>query len=302
MSENQNSLAVLQEQAVLKGVALSALLQPLLQLRGKQLVVKFGGNAMVAPDLQQAFAQDVALLNVLGIHTTVVHGGGPHINAALEMVGKAGEFVQGMRVTDAQTMRVVQWVLTGEVQADLVARIQAEGMPCIGLSGRDGNFIQAHKLWLQDEQNPNNKLDIGFVGQVQSVRASVITDLQAQGYCAVVSPIGIGVEDGLPYNINADVAAGSVATALGAHKLLMLTNIAGVQDKAGEVLPQLDTKNIAALIEDGTISGGMIPKVQGALSAAQTGVETVQIVDGRVPHVLLDAVLGTAVCGTSITM
>lgn len=287
-------------ETALTGDMIARLLPALRLWRGSQLVVKFGGNAMTDAALQQAFASDVALLNMLGIPVTVVHGGGPHINAALAAVGKKGEFVQGMRVTDAQTMQVVQWVLTGEVQADLVARIQAEGMPCIGLSGRDGALLRAEKLWLEDATDSGRKHDIGFVGQVSSVNASVITDLQQQGYCAVVSPVGVG-EGGQAYNINADVAAGAVAAALKARKLLMLTNTAGVQDGAGRVLERLDGQDVARLIADGVISGGMLPKVEGALSAARAGIGSVQIVDGRVPHVLLDAVLGSATCGTSVT-
>lgn len=292
--------------AMLTGDMPARLLQSLRSLRGSQLVVKFGGNAMTDDTLQQAFACDVALLNTLGIPVTVVHGGGPHINAALAAVGKKGEFVQGMRVTDAQTMQVVQWVLTGEVQADLVSRIQIEGMPCIGLSGRDGGLLCAEKLWLKgDSDEPNasgnkQKHDVGFVGRVVSVNPAVITDLQQLGYCAVVSPVGMG-RDGQAYNINADVAAGAVATALKARKLLMLTNTAGVQDQSGNVLAQLNGQDVARLIADGTISGGMLPKIEGALSAAQAGIGSVQIVDGRIPHVLLDAILGSAACGTSVT-
>lgn len=295
MSETDGSRAAAD---ALTGSGLARLLPALRVLSGQQLVVKFGGNAMTDSALQQAFAQDVALLNMLGIPVTVVHGGGPHINAALEAIGKKGEFVQGMRVTDARTMQVVQWVLTGEVQPDLVARIQAEGMPCVGLSGRDGALLRAEKLWLQDAAS-DEKHDIGFVGRVQSVNPSVITDLQQQGYCAVVSPVGMG-EAGQAYNINADVAAGAVAAALKARKLLMLTNTAGVQDASGRLLERLDGQQVAGLIADGVISGGMLPKVEGALSAARAGIGSVQIVDGRVPHVLLDAVLGEAACGTMV--
>lgn len=279
---------------------MAALLPSLLALRGKQLVVKFGGNAMIDADLQQAFAQDIALLNTLGIPTVVVHGGGPHINAALEKVGKKGEFVQGMRVTDAETMQVVQWVLTGEVQADLVIRVQQEGVPCIGLSGRDGGLLRADKLLLTDENDPEVTHDIGFVGRVRSVNVEPIVRLQQQGYAVVASPVAVGV-DGQAYNVNADVAAGQIAAALNAHKLLMLTNIAGVQDKQGVVLSHLTGSDIQRLAKDGTISGGMLPKLEGALAAAQTGVQTVQIIDGRVPHVLLDAVLGSVELGTSIS-
>ena len=269
------------------------------QYRGKILVIKYGGNAMTEPALQQAFAQDVVLLQMLGMHPVVVHGGGPQIESALKRLGMQGQFIEGMRVTDAQTMGVVQWVLAGEVQQELVGLIDQAGGKAIGLTVRDGAMIRACKLLLKDKRDPTKEHDIGQVGDITTVDARPLHTLLEAGYIPVVSPIGLGA-GGESYNINADVAAASLSVALQAEKLLMLTNIAGVLDKSGELLAELTPTRIDALCADGTISGGMIPKIAGALDAARRGVKAVHILDGRVPHGMLRELLFGHPCGTMI--
>lgn len=274
--------------------------QPFIQrLQGKTLVIKYGGNAMADPALQRAFAEDVVFLQMLGIRPVVVHGGGPQIEKGLEKIGKKGHFIQGMRVTDAETMQVVQWVLAGEVQQEIVGLILQAGARAVGLAGPDGGLIRARKLQLPDAQDPTLLHDIGQVGDITSMDTDIIRSLQSAGLIPVVSPIGFG-EAGEIYNINADVVASRLATELQADKLLLLTNIAGVMDKAGQLLPELSSQRIDALCADGTISGGMIPKIAGALDAAKAGVGNVHIIDGRVPHALLLAVLTDEAIGTVI--
>ena len=257
---------------------------------GKTMVIKYGGNAMTDPALQAAFAEDVVLLKLVGINPVVVHGGGPQIEAALKRLGKKGEFVQGMRVTDAETMEVVEWVLAGEVQQDIVGLINQAGGKAVGLTGRDGGLIRAQKLKLTDLADPSKEHDVGQVGDIVSIDPSVVKALQDDAFIPVVSPIGFGLHNE-SYNINADVVASKLATVLQAEKLLMLTNIPGVLDKNMQLLPELSTREIDALIADGTISGGMIPKIAGALDAAKSGVNAVHIIDGRVPHAMLLEIL-----------
>ena len=266
---------------------------------GKTLVIKYGGNAMTDPALQQDFAEDVVLLKLVGMNPVVVHGGGPQIETLLKRLGKQGQFIQGMRVTDAETMEVVEWVLGGEVQQDIVGLINAAGGKAVGLTGRDGAMIRAQKLRMTDTQNPEVEHDVGQVGDIVSIDPSVVKALQDDAFIPVVSPIGFG-EHNESYNINADVVAARLATTLHAEKLLMLTNIPGVLDKAGALLPELTPRQIDALVDDGTISGGMIPKISGALDAARSGVKAVHIIDGRVPHALLLEVLGDQPFGTMI--
>lgn len=269
------------------------------QFHGKTMVIKYGGNAMTDPALQAAFAQDVVLLKLVGINPVVVHGGGPQIENALKRLGKTGEFVQGMRVTDAETMEVVEWVLGGEVQQDIVGLINQAGGKAVGLTGRDGAMIRAQKLKILDAANPAIEHDIGQVGDIVSVDPSVVKALQDDAFIPVISPIGFG-ENNESYNINADVVAAKLAIVLQAEKLLMLTNISGVLNKAGELLTDLSARQIEALFADGTISGGMMPKISGALDAAKSGVKAVHIVDGRVPHVLLLEILTDQAFGTMI--
>ncbi|RZI96121.1 MAG: acetylglutamate kinase, partial [Variovorax sp.] len=229
----------------------------------------------------------------------VVHGGGPQIEAALNRLGKKGSFIQGMRVTDAETMEVVEWVLAGEVQQDIVGLINQAGGKAVGLTGRDGGLIRAQKLKLADRTDPNLHHDVGQVGDIVSIDPSVVKALQDDAFIPVVSPIGFG-EDNESYNINADVVASKLATVLKAEKLMLLTNTPGVLDKAGNLLTNLSAREIDELFADGTISGGMLPKIEGALDAAKSGVNTVHIIDGRVPHAMLLEILTDQAYGTMI--
>ena len=269
------------------------------QFHGKTLVIKYGGNAMTDPGLQQDFAEDVVLLKLVGMNPVVVHGGGPQIEAALKRLGKQGRFIQGMRVTDAETMEVVEWVLAGEVQQDIVGLINQAGGKAVGLTGRDGGLIRAKKLKMLDHKDPSVEHDVGQVGEIVAVDSSVVKALQDDAFIPVVSPIGFGA-DNESYNINADVVASRLATELKAEKLLLLTNIPGVLDKQGQLLTELTAAQIDALIADGTISGGMLPKLAGAIAAARAGVNAVHIVDGRVPHAMLLEILTDQAYGTMI--
>ncbi|GIX52395.1 acetylglutamate kinase [Sphaerotilus sulfidivorans] len=269
------------------------------KFHGKTMVIKYGGNAMTDPALQKAFAEDVVLLKLVGINPIVVHGGGPQIDAALTKIGKKGQFIQGMRVTDAETMDVVEWVLAGEVQQDIVGLINAAGGKAVGLTGRDGAMIRARKLKMLDLNDPSVEHDVGQVGEIDSIDPSILRALQDDQFIPVVSPIGFG-PDNESYNINADLVASKLAEILKAEKLMMLTNIRGVLDKQGELLTELTSRRIDELVEDGTISGGMLPKIAGAIDAAKCGVNAVHIIDGRVPHVLLLEILTDQAFGTMI--
>ena len=278
---------------------LAAALPFLRQYQGRTMVIKYGGNAMTEPALQAAFAQDVVMLQLVGIRPVIVHGGGPQIEAALKRLGLRGEFIQGMRVTDAPTMQAVEWVLSGEVQQQIVGLINQAGGKAVGLSGRDGGLLQAEKLAMPDAAHPGAFVDLGQVGDIVSVDTAIVRRLQDAGFIPVISPVGVGTNNE-SYNINADVVAARMATALQAEKLLMLTNISGVLDGAGQLMTRLSAAQIDAMVADGTISGGMIPKISGALEAAKAGVQAVHIVDGRVPHVLLLEILTGQAFGTMI--
>ena len=269
------------------------------KFHGKTMVIKYGGNAMTDPALQQDFAEDVVLLKLVGINPVVVHGGGPQIETLLQRLGKKGEFIQGMRVTDAETMEVVEWVLGGEVQQDIVGLINAAGGKAVGLTGRDGGMIRARKLKLVDLEDATKEHDVGQVGEIEAIDPSVVKALQDDQFIPVISPIGFG-EHNESYNINADLVASKLAEILKAEKLMMLTNIKGVLDKQGELLTELTSRRIDELVEDGTISGGMLPKIAGAIDAAKCGVNAVHIIDGRVPHVLLLEILTDQAFGTMI--
>lgn len=269
------------------------------KFHGKTMVIKYGGNAMTDPALQAAFAEDVVLLKLVGINPVVVHGGGPQIETALNRLGKKGQFIQGMRVTDAETMEVVEWVLAGEVQQDIVGLINQAGGKAVGLTGRDGGLIRARKLKMVDANDPSKEHDVGQVGDIVAIDPSVVKALQDDQFIPVVSPIGFG-EHNESYNINADVVAAKLATVLQAEKLLMLTNIPGVLDKQGQLLTELTMRRIDELVADGTISGGMLPKIAGALDAAKSGVNAVHIIDGRVPHAMLLEILTDQAYGTMI--
>lgn len=286
--------------ASLKAEVLSEALPYIQRFHGKTIVIKYGGNAMTDPKLQRAFARDVVLLKLVGMNPVVVHGGGPQINSALNRVGKVSEFVQGMRVTDPETMEGVEWVLCGEVQGDLVQMINSFGGHAVGLTGKDGSLIKARRMKLQDTNDPNVYHDIGQVGLIEEINPSLVQALEQDHFIPVISPIGMG-EDGLAYNINADVVAGKMAETLKAEKLVMLTNTPGVLDREGNLLSGLTASEIDALFKDGTISGGMLPKLSSALSAARNGVRSVHIIDGRVNHCLLLEILTPQGVGTMIS-
>ncbi|MDE2615230.1 MAG: acetylglutamate kinase, partial [Burkholderiales bacterium] len=263
------------------------------------LVIKYGGNAMTDPALQQDFAEDIVLLKLVGMNPVVVHGGGPQIDEALAKIGKKGTFIQGMRVTDEETMEVVEWVLAGEVQQDIVGLVNAAGGKAVGLTGRDGGLIRARKMKMADKDDPSKEHDIGQVGEITAIDPALVKALQDDQFIPVVSPIGFG-EHNESYNINADLVAAKLATVLAAEKLLLLTNTPGVLDKNGKLLTNLSAREIDALFADGTISGGMLPKIGGALDAARNGVNAVHIIDGRVPHAMLLEILTDQAYGTMI--
>ncbi len=284
----------------LKADVLAEALPYIRRFHGKTIVIKYGGNAMTDENLQRGFAHDVVLLKLVGLNPVVVHGGGPQIDTALKRLGKQGTFVQGMRVTDEETMEVVEWVLGGQVQQDIVTMINQYGGKAVGLTGKDGAMISARKMLMPDNTDPSKLLDIGYVGEIANVDPAVVKALQDDQFIPVISPIGVGEEDGMAYNINADVVAGKMAEVLGAEKLVMMTNTPGVLDKNGVLLTGLTSSRIDELFADGTISGGMLPKISSALTAARNGVNTVHIVDGRVEHCLLLEILTDQGVGTMI--
>ncbi len=283
----------------IKADILSEALPYIRRFHGKTIVVKYGGNAMVDQKLKESFAHDVVLLKLVGMNPVVVHGGGPQIDEALERVGKKPQFIQGMRVTDTETMEIVEWVLAGEVQGELVMMINSFGGQAVGLTGKDGALIRARKLRMLDKDDPTKSHDIGHVGEIEAISPAVVKALQDDAFIPVISPIGFG-EDGTTYNINADVVAGKIAEILKAEKLVMLTNTPGVLDKNGKLLTGLTSRQIDELFADGTISGGMLPKIASALEAAKSGVNTVHVIDGRVDHCLLLEILTDAGVGTMI--
>ena len=274
------------------------------RFRGKTVVVKYGGNAMVDEQLKSGFARDIVLMRLVGINPVVVHGGGPQIGQALEKIGKESRFVEGMRVTDSETMDVVEMVLGGLVNKDIVSLISRHGGRAVGLTGKDGDLIRARKLTLSrnsPQLDAPEIIDIGHVGEVASVDTSVVDMLVSGGFIPVIAPIGVG-DDGRSYNINADLVAGRVAEVLGAEKLILLTNTTGLLDKQGQLLTGLSSGEVDGLIEDGTIHGGMLPKIQCALSAVKSGVRSAHIIDGRVEHAVLvelftDEGVGTLIRG-----
>ncbi|MEZ5728812.1 MAG: acetylglutamate kinase [Burkholderiaceae bacterium] len=283
-----------------KKVAILAEALPYIRrFHGKLVVVKYGGNAMTDAQLKRSFAHDVVLLKLVGLNPVVVHGGGPQIEQLLAKVGKKGEFVQGMRVTDAETMDIVEMVLAGQVNKEIVELINHAGGRAIGLTGQDGGLIRARKLRLSSREKPEDLIDIGHVGEIESIDPGIISTLTTSGFIPVIAPIGSG-ESGETYNINADVVAGKVAEVLKAEKLVLLTNTPGVLDKQGNLLTGLSAREIDALFADGTISGGMLPKISSALDAARGGVNTVHIIDGRVEHCLLLEILTHHGVGTMI--
>lgn len=272
------------------------------RFHGKTIVIKYGGNAMVDDNLKRGFARDIVLMKLVGMNPVVVHGGGPQIGNMLKQVGKESKFVEGMRVTDAETMDVVEMVLGGLVNKEIVNLINQHGGHAVGLTGKDGDLIHARKLTFQrhnPEMNAPEIVDIGHVGEVASIDPAIINMLVQGDFIPVIAPIGVG-EDGQSYNINADLVAGKLAMTLQAEKLILLTNTAGVLDSDGKLLTGLKASHVEALIADGTIHGGMLPKIKCALDAVHSGVTTAQIIDGRVEHAVLLEVLTDEGVGTLI--
>jgi len=272
------------------------------RFHGKTIVIKYGGNAMVDDDLKRAFARDVVLLKLVGINPVIVHGGGPQISELLERVGKKSEFVEGMRVTDRETMDIVEMVLGGLVNKDIVNLIASHGGRAVGLSGKDGGMIRARRMTLErsdPEARAPEIIDLGHVGEVEQVDPQVVRTLDEQQFIPVIAPIGVGA-DGRTYNINADTVAGKLAITLGAEKLILLTNTVGVLDRAGALLTGLSAVDVERYIADGTIAGGMLPKVRCALDAVNSGVGGAHIIDGRVRHAVLLEIFTDSGIGTLI--
>jgi len=293
------TIAQQHENIALEAKVLAEALPYLKRFHGKTIVVKYGGNAMTEERLKQSFANDVVLLKLVGLNPVVVHGGGPQIEQMLTQVGKKGEFIQGMRVTDVETMRIVEMVLGGEVNKDIVGLINQNGGKAVGLTGKDAGLIRAKKLMLPKHGSPTELLDIGLVGDIQQIDPSIVHHLVSGAFIPVIAPIGYG-PDGETYNINADVVAGKMAEVLCAEKLVLLTNTPGVLDKEGNLLTGLTPRDIDDMVADGTLSGGMLPKISSALDAARNGVKGVHIIDGRVPHALLLEILTQHGVGTMI--
>ena len=269
------------------------------RFHGKTIVIKYGGNAMTDDKLKNGFAHDVVLLKLVGINPVVVHGGGPQIDELLKQLGKKGEFVQGMRVTDAETMDVVEMVLGGQVNAEIVNLINQHGGRAVGLTGKDGGLIRAKKMLVRANGDSEEKIDIGQVGEVDTIDPEIVHHLLTHDFIPVIAPLGVG-KKGETYNINADLVAGKVAEILKAEKLIVLTNTPGVLDKNGNLLTGLSSKKVDELFANGTISGGMLPKISSALDAVKNGVKSSHIIDGRVDHALLLEVLTNEGVGTMI--
>ena len=273
------------------------------RFQGKTVVVKYGGAAMEGDALKSSFARDIVLMKLVGVQPVVVHGGGPQIGRLLQRIGKETRFVEGMRVTDSETMDVVEMVLGGLVNKEIVNLINRHGGKAVGLTGKDGGLIQARKLTMtrsRPELDAPEIIDIGHVGEVASIDTGVLEHLARGDFIPVIAPIGVG-DGGMSYNINADLVAGRLAEALAAEKLMLLTNTPGLLDRDGELITSLDVRGVEALIAEGTIAGGMLPKVRCALDAVQGGVHTAQIVDGRVEHAVLLEVFTSAGMGTFIS-
>jgi len=269
---------------------------------GKTVVVKYGGHAMVDRKLAELFARDIVLMKQVGINPVVVHGGGPQIGEMLKRLQVESEFIDGLRVTDQQTVEVVEMVLAGNINKSIVSDINRAGGSAIGISGKDGNLMQARRLRRRKRDATSNVeklLDLGFVGEPEYVNPQILTSLQQAGMIPVIAPLGVG-EEGETYNINADTVAGAVAAAVGAVRLLLLTDVMGVLDRQGELLENLSVTQVRALMEDGTISGGMIPKLETCISSVEEGVDAAVILDGRVPHAVLLEVFTDKGVGTLI--
>lgn len=269
---------------------------------GKVFVIKYGGSAQVKEDLKNAFAQDIVLLNYIGIRPVIVHGGGPKISSVMEKMGKKPEFVQGQRVTDKETMDIVEMVLGGLVNKEIVSLINSHGGKAVGLSGKDGELIRAKRKMVKrisPETGADTLIDLGLVGEVTSVNTHVLSSLEKEGFIPVISPIGVGSK-GETLNINADYVAASIASTLKAEKLILLTDVPGIMDKKNQIVSTLTKKQIKKFINDGTITEGMLPKVQACLKAIEGGVSKTHIIDGRIPHCLLLEIFTKKGIGTEI--
>lgn len=295
-------MALSQDAALNIAKVLTEALPYIQRFHGKTIVVKYGGNAMTDPDLENSFARDIVLLKTVGLNPVVVHGGGPQIGDLLNRIGKESRFVDGMRVTDKETMDVVEMVLGGLVNKSIVNLINQNGGRAMGLTGKDGNLLRAKKLYIerQGEDGKTEKVDIGQVGEVAGVKTDVLDLFMASDFIPVIAPVGVG-DDGESYNINADLVAGKVAEALKAEKLILLTNITGVLDRNKNILTGLSTQDVDDLIADGTIYGGMIPKISCALDAVKGGVVSAHIIDGRLPHATLIEIFTDEGIGTLIS-
>ncbi len=276
---------------------LSEALPYIQKLNGKTIVIKYGGNAMTDENLKVGFARDIVLLKQVGVNPVVVHGGGPQIAELLKKVGKESKFIQGMRVTDKETMDIVEMVLGGAVNKSIVTLINQQGGRAVGLTGKDGSLIRASKMQMQSIENSNEMIELGHVGEIDTIDPSVVSMLDKDNFIPIIAPIGVG-KKGESYNINADIVAGKLATVLGAEKLLLLTNTVGILDKQDNLLTGLSAKQVDDYINDGTIHGGMLPKVNCALDAVKSGVKTSHIIDGRVEHALLLELLTDEGVGT----
>tara|TARA_Y100001936_G_scaffold67211_1_gene66160 strand:- start:2116 stop:3003 length:888 start_codon:yes stop_codon:yes gene_type:complete len=270
------------------------------RFHGKTIVIKYGGNAMIDEKLKNSFAQDVVLLKLVGMNPVIVHGGGPQIDNMLKRVGKKREFIEGMRVTDIETMEVVEMVLGGLINKSIVNLINQNGGHAVGLTGKDGSFIRAKKLQILDRKKSDERIDIGLVGEIESIDPELISLLDTRSFIPVIAPIGVG-ENGESYNINADLVAGKLAEILDSEKLILLSNIPGVQDENGNLLTRLTIRMVDTLISNRVISGGMQPKIEAILDAVKNGVHSCHIIDGRVEHALLLEVLTDTGVGTLIT-
>ncbi|MCI0505401.1 MAG: acetylglutamate kinase [Gammaproteobacteria bacterium] len=295
-------MSLTRESAINTAHVLAEALPYIQRFSGKTFVIKYGGNAMVDEILKASFARDIVLMKAVGINPVVVHGGGPQIGNLLKRLGKQSEFVQGMRVTDSETMDVVEMVLGGLVNKEIVSLINRKGGNAVGLTGKDGDLIHAKKLTFvknAPEMTAPEIIDIGHVGEVESIDPAVVNMLVSGNFIPVIAPIGVG-KDGLSYNINADLVAGKLAETLRAEKLMLLTNTEGLLDKNGKLLTGLTAAEVDKLIEDGTIYGGMLPKIGSALSAVKSGVNTAHIIDGRVAHAVLLEIFTDEGVGTLI--
>ncbi len=292
------------EKLIEKAMTLIEAMPYMQTFRGKTFVIKYGGNAMIDEKLKHSFAQDVVLLRFIGINPVIVHGGGPQIGTTMERMGKKPTFVSGQRVTDEETMDIVEMVLGGKVNKEIVNLINQAGGRAVGLTGKDGGLIQAKKLKMtkrSEETGETEIIDIGLVGEVTEVRPGALEALDAGGFVPVIAPVGVGAH-GETYNINADLVAGAVAGALKAEKLILLTDLAGILDKDKNLISSLNKKKVEDLVHKGTIGGGMLPKTRSCFEALEAGCAKVHIIDGRIPHALLLEIFTQSGIGTEITL